>query len=182
MWRSAQKSVIYVEKVRHLWKKNAAPAYICGLWLITRWIINRIIAFFWRDWDSITCIYHAVVNLPRQNSAKQRPQCCCQLMTAPVPFKRLKHITHRGYEQSHSIPGLTNTFTPGFTATSDSEFMYRPTMQLVTLHLYSLTRTLIIHNTRTQTAHLCFWTIPQHEIKMSRETLLWLQSTGSARL
>ena len=39
-----RKSAIYAVKVRHFWT-NAAPAWICGLWLTMRWIMqshNRV--------------------------------------------------------------------------------------------------------------------------------------------
>ena len=40
----ARESAVYGVKVRHIWK-NAAPAWICRLWLIMRWIMqshNRV--------------------------------------------------------------------------------------------------------------------------------------------
>lgn len=43
-----------------------------------------------------------------------------------------------------------------------------------------VTRRLIIYNIKTKIIKLCYWTVPQRKMKMSTETLLWLESTGSA--
>lgn len=49
-------------------------------------------------------------------------------------------------------------------------------------NVYLLTRRFITYNIKTQIIKLCYSTVPQSKVKMSTETLLWLESTGSARL
>lgn len=49
------------------------------------------------------------------------------------------------------------------------------------MHVYLLTRRLHYLEDKN-TNNLCYWTVPQSKMKMSTETLLWLESTGSACL